>query len=100
MSSPAPQFESINSSAFSLLLGPTLTSIHDCWKNHSLDHMDLCWQSDVSAFSYTVYVCDSFSSKEQISFNFVAAITVHSDFSTRKENLSQFLLFTYLFAVK
>ena len=22
---------------FSLLYGPTLTSIHDCWKNHSLD---------------------------------------------------------------
>ena len=24
--------------------------IHDCWKNHSLDQIDLCWQSDVSAF--------------------------------------------------
>ena len=29
---------------------PTLTSIHDHWKNHSLDWMDLCWQSNVSAF--------------------------------------------------
>jgi len=28
-SSPAPQFESINSSALSLLYGPTLTSTHD-----------------------------------------------------------------------
>ena len=27
-----------------------LTSIHDHWKNHSLDQMDLCWQSNVSAF--------------------------------------------------
>ena len=27
-----------------------LTSIHDYWKNHSLDHLDLCWQSNVSAF--------------------------------------------------
>ena len=26
------------------------TSIHDYWKNHSLDYMDLCWQSHVSAF--------------------------------------------------
>ena len=34
----------------SLLYGPTLTSIHDCWKNHSFDYMDLCWQSDVSDF--------------------------------------------------
>ena len=29
---------------------PALTSIHDYWKNHSFDYMDLCWQSDVSAF--------------------------------------------------
>ena len=30
--------------------GPTLTSIHDYWKNHSLDYTNLCWQSNVSAF--------------------------------------------------
>ena len=28
---------------------PTLTSIHDNWKNHSFDYMDLCQQSNVSA---------------------------------------------------
>ena len=33
-SSPIPQFESINSLALSLLYEPTLTSIHDYWKNH------------------------------------------------------------------
>ena len=36
-SSPTPQFKSITSSALSLLHSPTLTSIHDHWKNHSLD---------------------------------------------------------------
>ena len=36
-SSPAPQFKSINSSMLSLLYGPTLTSVHDYWKNHSFD---------------------------------------------------------------
>ena len=36
-SSPTPQFKSINSSVFSFLYSPTLTSIHDHWKNHSLD---------------------------------------------------------------
>ena len=36
-SSPTPLFKSINSSALSLLYGPTLTSIPDYWKNHSLD---------------------------------------------------------------
>ena len=32
-----PQFKSINSSALSFLYSPTLTSIHDHWKNHSLE---------------------------------------------------------------
>ena len=35
--SPTPQFKSINSSALSLLHSPTLTSIYDHRKNHSLD---------------------------------------------------------------
>ena len=34
-SSSAPQFESISSSVLSLPHGPTLTSVHDYWKNHS-----------------------------------------------------------------
>ena len=34
---PTPQFKSINSSALSFLSSPTLISIHDHWKNHSLD---------------------------------------------------------------
>ena len=41
-SSPTPQFESLSSSAFSLLYGPTRTSVHDYWKNHSFDYMELC----------------------------------------------------------
>ena len=52
LSSPTPQFKSINFSALSFLHSPTLTSIHDHWKNHSLDKMDLCWQSNVSAFFF------------------------------------------------
>ena len=36
-SSPTPQFKSINSSPLSFLYNPTLTSIHDYWKNHSFD---------------------------------------------------------------
>ena len=49
-SSPTPQFESTNSLVLSLLYGPTLTSVHDYWKNHSFEYTDLCWQSNVSAF--------------------------------------------------
>ena len=36
-SSPTPQFKNINSLMSSFLYSPTLTYIHDHWKNHSLD---------------------------------------------------------------
>ena len=32
------------------LKSPTLTSVHDYWKNHSFEYTDLCGQRDVSAF--------------------------------------------------
>ena len=53
-SSPKPQFKSINFEALSFLHSPTLTSIHNHWKNHSLDQTDICWQSNVSAFKYSM----------------------------------------------
>ena len=49
-SSPIPQFRSINSLVLSFLYGSTLISIHDYWKNHSIDYTDLCQLSNVSAF--------------------------------------------------
>ena len=36
-SSPKPEFKCINSLALSFLYSPTVTSIHDYWKNHSFD---------------------------------------------------------------
>ena len=36
--SSTPQFENVNSSAFSLLYGPTFMTIHDQWKNHTHTH--------------------------------------------------------------
>ena len=33
-----------------LSLSPTFTFIHNYWKNHRLDRMDLCWKSNVSDF--------------------------------------------------
>ena len=48
------QFKSINSSVLSFLYNPTLTSIYDHWKNHSLDLTHLCWQSNVSAFKCAI----------------------------------------------
>ena len=43
-------FKSISFSARHLLYGPTVTSIHDYWKNHNFDWTGLCQQSDVPAF--------------------------------------------------
>ena len=37
LSSPTPQFKSINSSVLSFIHSQTFTSIHDYWKNHSFD---------------------------------------------------------------
>ena len=68
----------------SFLYGPILTSVHDCWENHSFGSTDLCQQSNVSAL--VSYVCHKFSSKKQASFNFMAAATIHSDFLGAQEN--------------
>ena len=48
-SSSAPRFKNVSSSALCLLYCPTLTTIHDHWKDHILDYMDLCRQSDAFA---------------------------------------------------
>ena len=49
-SSPVPQFKSIYSSVFSIFSGSTPISIVVYWKNHRFDYMDLCQQSDFSAY--------------------------------------------------
>ena len=51
--------------------------------------MDPCWQSDVSAFYYAVYVGYSFPSKEQASFNFITAVIISSDFEAQGLSVSQ-----------
>ena len=53
-SSPTPQFKSINSLPFTLVYGPTLTSVHDNWKNHSFDYMNLCQQSNACFLIYNL----------------------------------------------
>ena len=61
--------------------------IHTYWKNHSFDYKDLCCQSDRSVFEYAVEVCRSFPSKEQVPFNFMAVVTVHSDFGAQENEV-------------
>ena len=43
-------------------------------ENHNFDYMGLCWQCDLFFFLYCL-VCHSFSSKEPVSFHFMAAVS-------------------------
>ena len=52
---------------------------------------ELCWQSNVSAFYCAVYVVHHFSPKEHMSFNFVAAVTICSDFWVQNSKVSRCL---------
>ena len=45
--------------------------------------MDLCLQSNVSAFQHTVYVCYRFPAKKQSS-GFMAAVTIHGILEPKK----------------
>ena len=58
--------------------------------------MGLCQLSNVSGFSYAV--CHSFSSKEQASFNFMAAVTIRSNFGAQENKICHCFHFppTYL----
>ena len=47
-----------------------------------------------------ILVGQSFSSKEQVSFNFMAAVTICSDLGAQENSLSLFPLFPHLFAMK
>ena len=55
-------------------------------KTHSFDQMDLC-----PAIQYAVQVDDSFSSNEQASFNFMATVTICSDFAAAAKSLQSCL---------
>ena len=62
-------------------LGQTLTPVHDYWKNYSFDYTDLCRQSDdVSAFNTLSRFVITFLPRSRHLFNFMAAITICSNF--------------------
>ena len=78
-SSPTPQFKNINSLALSFLYSPTLTSIYNYWKNHSLKVMtnleSILKSRDVTlptkvhlvkavVFTVVIYGCESWTIKK------------------------------------
>ena len=82
-SSPAPQFESINSLMLSLLDGPTLTFIHNYWKNHSLT----IWTFVSKMISLLSNMLSRFVMAllpRSKSVNFVSAATIHRDYGSQR----------------
>ena len=65
-----------------LSLGSTFTSIRDYWKNHSFDYIDLCQQ--VMSLLFNVPSRFVIAFQEQVSSNFMAAVTVHSDLGAQE----------------
>ena len=82
-SSPTPQFESIN---FLVLSLPYLISIHDHWINHSFECMDFVGKVMSLSFKTLSRFAIDFFPKEQVSFNFMAAVTIHVILEPKKIN--------------
>jgi len=96
-SSPAPHFESINSSALSLPYGPTLTSIYNYWKNHRFDYADLYYYS---ILAWRIHgLCSPWDRKEldmteRLSLHF-KYILKSKDILFNTGNYIQYLIITY-----
>ena len=74
-------------------------SSHICTWLLEKPHLWQCRPSSAKwcfCFEYTIYVCHIFLSKEQVSFNFMAAVAVYIDFEAQEMKIShcfQFILF-------
>ena len=100
-SSPAPQFEGIDSLALCLLYGPAVITGRDHWEDRSLDCADVCQQSNVSGFSIHCLGLSSLSCQETITFWF-HGYSHHLQWfwSPRRRNLSLLPPFPLLFAME
>ena len=80
-SSPVPQFEGISSLALCLLYSPALTIVHAHWEDKTIALTIRITVSRVTSLLFnTVLVCHSFPAKKQSSTDFMAAVTICSDF--------------------
>ena len=70
----------------SFLYIPTVTFVHDNWKNHILDSMDIYWQSNVSAFYMLSRLVIAFLPRSK-HLNFTAAITICSEFGAQENKI-------------
>ena len=100
-SSPAPQFESVNSLSCSLLYGPALTSVvmYSCVL---LEKPQFWLYGPLSVkwcLCFLICCLDLFPSKEQASFNFMAAVTIHNDFGAQKNKVCHCFHFLFLSSI-
>ena len=73
------------SSALSHLYDPILTSIHDYWRNHSFDYTDLSSKWCLCFYTLSRFAI-AFPPRSK-RLNFMAAVTVHSDFGTQENTI-------------
>ena len=83
------QLESINSLELCLLYSATLTSIHDYWKSHSFDYMDFVGKMISLLFSIQSRLVISFLLRREHFLNFMAAVTIYTDFEAKEKKICQ-----------
>jgi len=86
-SSPTPQFKSINSSALSFLYSPTLTSIHDHWKNKTLTRQTFVGKVMSLYLNTLSGLVTAFLPRSKC-LNLMATITICSDFRAPQNKAS------------
>ena len=99
-SSPGPQFEGISSQPSTFFIVQLSRSYMTTGKTIALTRQTFVGKVMSLLFNMLSRLVISFSSKEQVSFNFIASVTVHSDFGAQENSLSLFPLFSHLFALK
>ena len=82
------QFKSINSLALSLLYGPTLTFICDYWENHSFTIWAFIGKVMSLLLNMLSRLVITFLSRSKRLFNFVAAVSICSDFGVPRNKVS------------
>ena len=89
-SSPASQFEGIDSLVLCHLYGPTLTTIRDYWEDYNPDDMDLVGRVTSLLFNTLSRFVMAFPAKKQSPSDFRAAVTICSDFRAQEEPICHY----------
>ena len=86
-SSPASQFECINSLALSLLYRPALITILDHCEDHRLHYTDIVGRVMSLLFSTLSRFVIAFLPQSKTSSDFIATVTILSDFRAQEEEI-------------